>query len=42
MRISGMPVTKRLYESMGFKVFNKKRVKVGSFERGMQNMELVL
>ena len=33
---------KRLYESMGFKVFNKKRVKIGSFERGMQNMELIL
>ena len=33
---------KRLYESIGFKVFNKKRVKIGSFERGMQNMELIL
>ena len=33
---------KRLYESIGFKVFNKKRVKLGSFERGMQNMELIL
>lgn len=33
---------KRLYERLGFKVFNKKRVKIGSFERGMQNMELIL
>ena len=33
---------KRLYESIGFKVFNKKRIKIGSFERGMQNMELIL
>lgn len=33
---------KRLYESIGFKVFNEKKVKIGSFERGMQNMELVL
>ena len=33
---------KKLYERVGFKVFNKKRVKIGSFERGMQNMELVL
>ena len=30
---------KRLYESLGFKEFNKKRVKIGSFERGMYNME---
>ena len=30
---------KRLYESLGFKVFNKKRVKIGGFERGMYNME---
>jgi ribosomal protein S18 acetylase RimI-like enzyme len=33
---------KKLYERIGFKVFNKKRVKIGSFERGMQNMELIL
>lgn len=33
---------KRLYERIGFKEFNKKRVKIGSFERGMHNMELVL
>ena len=33
---------KRLYESMGFREFNKKRVKIGSFERGMYNMELIL
>lgn len=33
---------KKLYERLGFKVFNEKRVKVGSFERGMQNMELIL
>lgn len=33
---------KSLYERMGFKVFNKKRVKIGSFERGMYNMELLL
>ena len=33
---------KKLYERLGFKVFNKKRVKIGSFERGMQNMELIL
>lgn len=30
---------KRLYESIGFKEFNKKRVKIGGFERGMHNME---
>ena len=30
---------KRLYESLGFKEFNKKRVKILSFERGMHNME---
>lgn len=30
---------KKLYESLGFKEFNKKRVKIGSFERGMYNME---
>lgn len=33
---------RKLYERMGFKIFNKKRVKIGSFERGMQNMELIL
>lgn len=33
---------KRLYESIGFKVFNKKRVKIAGFVRGMYNMELVL
>ena len=33
---------KRLYEKMGFKVFNKKRVKIRNFERGMYNMELLL
>lgn len=33
---------KRLYESLGFKEFNKKRVKIGSFERGMHNMEFNL
>ena len=33
---------KSLYERIGFKVFNKKRVKIGSFERGMSNMELIL
>ena len=31
-----------LYEKMGFKIFNKKRVKIGKFERGMYNMELRL
>ena len=31
-----------LYERIGFKEFNKKRVKIGSFERGMHNMELKL
>lgn len=30
---------KRLYESLGFKEFNKKRVKILNFERGMYNME---
>jgi ribosomal protein S18 acetylase RimI-like enzyme len=30
---------KRLYEKMGFKQFNKKRVKFLNFERGMYNME---
>lgn len=33
---------KRLYEQIGFKEFNKKRVKIGKFERGMFNMELKL
>lgn len=33
---------KKLYERIGFKEFNKKRVKIGSFERGMYNMELIL
>ncbi len=33
---------KALYERIGFKEFNKKRVKIGSFERGMTNMELIL
>lgn len=33
---------KRLYESIGFKEFNKKRVKIASFERGMNNMEFNL
>ncbi len=33
---------KSLYEKLGFKVFDKKRLKLGSFERGMYNMELIL
>lgn len=33
---------KKLYESIGFKEFNKKRIKIGSFERGMYNMEFNL
>ena len=33
---------KKLYESLGFKEFNKKRVKIGRFERGMYNMEFNL
>ena len=33
---------KSLYERMGFKEFNKKRVKFPFFERGMHNMELIL
>lgn len=33
---------KKLYESLGFKEFNKKRVKIASFERGMYNMEFNL
>jgi ribosomal protein S18 acetylase RimI-like enzyme len=33
---------KRFYESLGFVEYNKKRVKIGSFERGMYNMEFNL
>ena len=33
---------KKLYEKLGFEVFNKKRIKLGNFERGMYNMELIL
>ena len=33
---------KKLYEKLGFKVFNKKRLKLVNFERGMYNMELIL
>ena len=33
---------KSLYERIGFKEFNKKQVKIGSFVRGMHNMELNL
>jgi len=33
---------KKLYEKIGFKVFNKKRVKFPGFERGMHNMEFKL
>lgn len=33
---------KSLYERIGFKVFNKKQVKIGGFLRGMSNMELIL
>ena len=33
---------KSLYENLGFRVFDKKRLKIGSFERGMYNMELIL
>ena len=33
---------KKLYEKIGFKEFNKKRVKFPGFERGMHNMELIL
>ena len=33
---------RKLYERMGFKEFNKKRLKIGRFERGMHNMELIL
>ena len=33
---------KSLYEKIGFKTFNKKRVKIFGFERGMSNMEFKL
>ena len=33
---------RKLYERIGFKEFNKKRLKIGRFERGMHNMELIL
>ena len=33
---------KALYENLGFTVFDKKSLKLGSFERGMYNMELIL
>lgn len=33
---------KSLYEKLGFTVFDKKSLKLGSFERGMYNMELIL
>lgn len=33
---------KSLYENLGFTVFDKKSLKLGSFERGMYNMELIL
>lgn len=33
---------KRLYEKIGFREFNKKRVKIAGFERGMHNMEFNL
>ena len=33
---------RKLYERIGFKEFNKKQVKIGSFVRGMHNMELIL
>ncbi|WP_458454363.1 GNAT family N-acetyltransferase [Methanobrevibacter sp.] len=33
---------RKLYEKLGFKEFNKKRVKIGGFERGMHNMEFNL
>ena len=32
---------RKLYERKGFKVFNKKQVKILSFKRGMYNMEYV-
>lgn len=33
---------RKLYESLGFKEYNKKRVKFLNFERGMYNMEMKL
>jgi ribosomal protein S18 acetylase RimI-like enzyme len=33
---------KSLYESIGFRNFDKKQVKIGSFVRGMYNMEFNL
>ena len=33
---------KSLYEKLGFKVFNRKGVRLPGFERGMYNMELLL
>ena len=33
---------RKLYERIGFKEFNKKSLKIGRFERGMHNMELIL
>jgi ribosomal protein S18 acetylase RimI-like enzyme len=33
---------KRLYESIGFRKFNKKSLKIATFERGMYNMEFNL
>lgn len=33
---------KSLYENLGFTVFDKKSLKLGCFERGMYNMELIL
>ena len=33
---------KSLYEELGFRVFDKKSLKLGGFERGMYNMELIL
>lgn len=33
---------KALYEQLGFRQFDKKSLKIGSFERGMYNMELIL
>ena len=33
---------KLLYEEIGFKEFNQKKVKIGNFERGMFNMEYLL
>ena len=33
---------RKLYERKGFREFNKKRLKIASFERGMHNMELIL